>query len=169
MDGITFIRHQVFNLRGYIDTVLGNITDEQFNWIPPGTVSPISAIFIHLLMAEDYFIQTVLQGKSPYWVEDHWSQKVGVDYPPQQGGSWDHFKNIKVSMAPVLAYQGSVRAATDTYLADLTAEKLEQQVTFAGNQLPASEVLMTMVVHGASHAGEISAIKGMQGFEGLPY
>jgi hypothetical protein len=30
-------------------------------------------------------------------------------------------------------------------------------------------VFMTMVVHIASHAGEMAAIKGMQGLKGLPF
>ena len=68
----------------------------------------------------------------------------------------------------MLAYEQAIRVATDTYLADLTAEELERQVTLGGNVLPVAEVLMTLVVHIASHAGEIAAVKGMQGIKGLP-
>jgi hypothetical protein len=42
-------------------------------------------------------------------------------------------------------------------------------VSFAGKMFPAAEVLMILIVHTASHAGEIAAIKGMQGIKGLPF
>ena len=40
---------------------------------------------------------------------------------------------------------------------------------FAGRKIPAGELLMISVVHTASHAGEMAAIKGIQGLKGLPF
>ncbi len=163
MDIKTYIQQQMNNVRRQIDLVVQDLTDEQFNWPPPGTISPISAILIHMLAGEDYFIQSVIQGKSPCWEVQDWGRKIGVSGPPAQGRSWGEFKTVKISVAPVLAYEQAIRVATDTYLANLTAEELDQRVNFAGNELPVAEVLMTLVVHSASHAGEIAAVKGMQG------
>ena len=165
----TYVQEQMANVRAQIDTVIKDITDEQFNWPPPGTVSPISAILIHMLAGEDYFIQTVLQDKPSCWGVQVWGPKIGVKSPPEQGCSWEEFKTVKILVAPVLAYEQAIRASTDTYLADLTVEELDRRVNFAGNELPAAEVLMTLVVHSAGHAGEIAAVKGMQGIKGLPF
>jgi len=169
MDLKTYIQQQMANVRRHIEAVVKDTTDEQINWPPPGTISPISAILIHMVMAEDYFIQAVIQGKPLYWEEKQWGLKIGVQNPPEQGRSWDQYKNIKIFIAPVLAYEQAIRVATDTYLADLTVDELDRRVNFAGNELPVAEVLMTLVVHSASHAGEIAAIKGMQGIQGLPF
>jgi len=169
MDAKTYIQQQMANVRRHIDAVVKDTTDEQFNWLPPGTINPISVILVHVVAGEDYFIQTVLQGKSRYWETQEWGRKIGIQTPPQPGRSWDEFRTTKILLAPVLAYEQAIRVATDTYLADLTAEELERQVTLGGNVLPVAEVLMTLVVHIASHAGEIAAVKGMQGIKGLPF
>lgn len=169
MDVKTYIQQQMANVRRQIDAAVKDTTDEQFNWPPPGTINPISAIVIHVLAGEDYFIQTVLQGKSRCWEVQEWGRKIGIQTPPEFGRSWDEFKTVKILVAPVLAYEQVIRVATDAYLADLTAEELDRQVDFAGNVLPVAEVLMRLVVHSASHAGEIAAVKGMQGVKGLPF
>jgi DinB superfamily len=169
MDAKTYIQQQMANVRRHVDAVVKDTTDEQFNWLPPGTINPISAILVHVLAGEDYFIQTVLQGKPRCWEAEGWGRKIGIQAPPEPGRGWDEFKTIKISVAPVLAYEQSIRVATDIYLADFSVEELNRQVNFAGNVLPAAEVLMTLVVHIASHAGEIAAVKGMQGIKGLPF
>jgi uncharacterized damage-inducible protein DinB len=169
MDIRTNIQQQIANVHRQIDVVVQGITDEQFNWPPPGTISPVSTILLHLLAGEDYFIQSIIQGKPPCWAVEGWGQKVGITTPPAQGSSWEEFKTIKIQIAPVLDYEQVVRVATDRYLADLTEDELDRRVDFAGKELPVAEVLMTLVVHGASHAGEMAAVKGMQGIKGLPY
>ena len=169
MDAKSYIQQQMANVYHQVDVVVKDITEEQFNWPPPGTINPISATLIHMLAGEDYFIQTVLQGKSLCWEGQEWDRKIGIQTPPEPGGNWDEFKTIKILIAPVLAYQKVIRGATDTYLTELTADELDRQVNFAGNVLPTAEVLMTLVVHIAGHAGEIAAVKGMQGIKGLPF
>jgi hypothetical protein len=169
MDIKTYIQRQMGNVRGQVDAVMKDVTEEQFNWLPPGTISPISAILLHLLSSEDFFIQGVIQGKPRCWEDQRWVGKIGIQAPSGPGSNWDVFKTTRVSIAPVLAYGQVVRATTDTFLAALTADELDRQVSFAGKMFPAAEVLMTLMVHTASHAGEIAAIKGLQGIKGLPF
>jgi uncharacterized damage-inducible protein DinB len=169
MDVKTYIQQQMANVHRQIDVVMKDISDEQFNWPPQGTISPISAILIHIATGEDYFIQSVIQGKLPCWQVEEWGGKIGVPAPPSQGGNWDAFKSAKIRVAPVLAYGQAIRDATNSYLHNLTEEDLERRVNFAGQDLSVAEVLMTLIVHSASHAGEIAAVKGMQGIKGLPY
>jgi uncharacterized damage-inducible protein DinB len=169
MDVKTYIQQQMANVRQQVDAVVRDITDEQFTWSPPGTINPISVILVHMLAGEDYFIQTILQGKSRCWEEQEWGRKIGLRTPPEPGRSWDEFKTVNLSVAPMLAYEQVIRGATDDYLADLTAKELDRKVNFVGNVVPVADVLMTLVVHLASHAGEIAAVKGMQGIKGLPF
>lgn len=169
MDVKTYIQQQMANARRQVDAVVKDITDEQFNWSPPGTINPISAILIHMLVSEDYFIQTILQGKSRCWEVQEWGRKIGIQTPPERGRSWDEFNTVKIRVVPVLAYEQVIRDATDHFLADLTEEELDRQVNFAGRVVPVAEVLIILVVHIASHAGEIAAVKGMQGIKGLPF
>ena len=72
-------------------------------------------------------------------------------------------------MAPALEYQQAVRAATDAYLETLIAEELDREVRFFGSMQPVANVLTTLVAHTMGHAGDIAAIKGLQGVKGLPF
>ena len=169
MDITTYIQQQLAGARRQVDVVMQDLTDEQFNWLPPGTLSPISATFIHIVAGEDYQIQVVAQGRPRLWEAQAWGEKVGVPNPPNPNGGWDVYKTVQLAVAPVLAYQQAVRAATDAYLAGLTMEELGREVNYARRAMPVANLLMMLVVHSASHAGEIAAIKGMQGVKGLPF
>lgn len=169
MDAKTYIQQQIANAHHQTDAVMQDLTEEQFNWVPPGTINPISAILVHILGGEDFFIQAVIQGKPRRWDVQGWSKKIGIEAPPGPGHGWEEFKTIKVSIAPVMDYGQSLREATVNYLAILTEAELDRQVNFAGRMVPVAEVLMLAVTHIAGHAGEIAAVKGMQGIKGLPF
>jgi hypothetical protein len=169
MDVRTYIQQQMVEMNDFVAAAINDVTEEQFNWVPPGTVSPISAILLHTLSAEDYFIQEVLQGRTRIWDEQGWLGKIGVQAPGGPGADWSVFKTTRIALAPVLAYGQLLRPATDAYLVALTAEELDRQVKFGKAMHPAASVLVRLIVHTASHAGEIAAVKGMQGFKGLPF
>jgi hypothetical protein len=59
--------------------------------------------------------------------------------------------------------------ATNGYLARLTDDELDRQVSFFGRESSVAAVLARFVAHTAGHAGEIAAVKGMQGLQGLPF
>ena len=89
--------------------------------------------------------------------------------PPSYGTDWDEFKHITLALDPVLDYQQKVRAATNTYLDKLLPEELGCVVQFAGGERKVSDMIILLANHTTSHAGEIAAIKGVQGAKGLPY
>ncbi len=169
MDVKSYVQQQIKNMRSLVDDVVKGLTEDQFNWLPPGTLNPISAVLIHIVGGEDFFIQNVLQGKPRVWDTQAWGAQVGIRIPPSPGHDWDECRCTRLALAPVLGYAQAVQAATDAYLAGLTAEELDRQVNFAGRMVPASQMLVLLVVHAAGHAGEIAALKGMQGAQGLPF
>jgi hypothetical protein len=169
MDLKTYIQQQLGNARRLVDTVVTGTTDDQFNWLPPGTLNPISAILVHVVAGEDFFIQGILLGQRRLWEAQGWGPKIGLELPPSPGHGWDECRCTRLTPAPMLDYSKAVRAATEAYLANLTEAELNRQVNFAGRTVPVSDMLMTLVVHQASHAGEMAAIKGMQGVQGMPF
>jgi hypothetical protein len=54
-------------------------------------------------------------------------------------------------------------------LAKLTDDELDRQVSFFGSESSVADVLVRFVAHTAGHTGEIAAVKGMQGLQGLPF
>ena len=170
MDVITYIRQQVDNAHQQIDLVMQDITEDQFNWHPSGTINPISVILAHVLGGEDFFAHSLLQAKPRVWELQEWGQKIGIPEPPGGPGTdWDAIRATRMSIAPLLDYGRALRDATDTYLATLTPTELDRQVDFAGQPRSVAEILMMFVVHIAGHAGEMAAVKGMQGMKGLPF
>jgi len=169
MDTIAFIRQMVDGMHHQTNDSMKDTTVEQFNWAPPGTASPISAIFVHLLNGEDFFFQAVIRGKTKLWENGGWAEKTGVKDTPNFGGNWEAFKQMTLALEPVLAYQRLVYAATDSYLDGLTPDELECKVKFAGGEHSVADMIIHTTCHSLCHAGEIAALKGIQGVKGLPY
>ena len=169
MDAKTFIQTQFAEAHRLIDASINGATDGQFNWLPPGLANSIKASFIHLVVSEDFFIQQIIQDQPQVWVAGGWAEKIGLPFPPGGGQGWEEIKGVKLALAPVLAYQKEVRAATDAYLAALTSEALDRSISLFGNPAPVAAALAIIVSHIVGHAGEIAALKGVQGIKGLPF
>jgi hypothetical protein len=169
MDAMTFIRQQVEFMHQLVGASLAGIDDEQLNWSPPGTINPINAILLHMLFNEDEFIQASILDRSTLWQENSWAGKLGVPTVPERGKSWDDFRTSRLSTVLLLAYREAVMAATQACLQTLSSSDLDRQVKYHGEALSISDILQTLLVHGAHHAGEIAAVRGMQGVRGLPF
>ncbi len=162
MNTIEFIRQLIMAVRHQTDESMKDLTVEQFNWTPPGTANPISAIFVHFLNSEDSFVQTQLQGKPKIWDQGGWAEKTGVKVPPGYSGGWEEVKHMKLALEPMLAYQQAVRAATDAYLDKLTPEELERVVKSPRGDRSVAFTFILVVNHALIHTGEIGALKGIQ-------
>ena len=82
MNAIEYIKREAASVRRSTDRVMNDVTDELFNWAPPGTANTISATFVHFVNAEDSFIQKVLQGKPTVWETGGWAEKTGISKTP---------------------------------------------------------------------------------------
>ncbi len=169
MNATQFVHQQVAEARGLSDAAMAGVTDEQFNWLPPGTMNPIKSVLLHTVAGEDLFFQSLIQGQPPLWATGGWAGRIGLAQAPGGGQGWEEANETVLVLAPVLAYAETVRNATDEYLARLTDDELDRQVSFFGQGSSVAAVLARFVAHTAGHAGEIAAVKGMQGVQGLPF
>jgi len=168
MEILDYMHRQMASMRSMVDMTMKDVTVEQFNWAPPGTMNTISATFIHLTSVEDHFVQGILQGKPRVWDAGDWSEKTGIKKTPGIGENWDEFKHLHLQPANLLEYQKVVWAATDDYLSNFTAEDLDRKVMLGKREMTAAELLIMVIHQSLSHAGEIAALKGIQGAKGLP-
>jgi hypothetical protein len=162
MDTNDFIRQLLAAVRRQTDEAMKDLTVEQFNWAPPGTANPISAIFVHFLNSEDSFIQVQLQGKPKIWDAGGWAEKTGVKVPPGYSGGWEEVKNMTLALEPILNYQQAVRAATEACLDKLTPAELDRVVKTARGDRSVATIFTLVVNHALIHSGEIGALKGIQ-------
>ncbi len=169
MDAKEMIVRSFANMRRTTDAVLGGLTEEQLNWAPPGTANSIGVTLVHIASSEDMFVNELLQGKTQVWQKGEWGAKLELSGPPGRVAGWDEIKSKKLSLEQALGYEKAVRAATDNYLAELSKDDLERAVKLLGMDRQTADVFALVVVHGMSHVGEISTLKGLQGAKGLPY
>jgi uncharacterized damage-inducible protein DinB len=167
MEAREYIQHQFASVRQGLDNVLADLTDEQLNWTPPGKTNVISATLVHIFASEDLFVQTLLQGKPRVW-EAGWAAEIGSPNPPVPNKGWEEFRSVKLSVASIVAYGKAARAATDSYLAGLSAAELDRTIDFFGHEMTVAGLLALSARHTAEHTGDISALKGVFGVKGLP-
>jgi uncharacterized damage-inducible protein DinB len=148
--------------------VLQTLIEEQFNWVPPGAANTIAATALHIFGIEDSFIQGKLLNRPRLWESEGWAAKIGVDGIPDLGNQWTNVKGKQLPKDAILAYGQAVQAATQAYLAALTPEELAKPVQMGPKMGTAAELLSILVIHTTIHAGEISALMGIQGLQGQP-
>lgn len=169
MNAIEFIQQQFGGVRQLVSATLAGMTEEQLNWAPPGTANSIKVTLLHVVAGEDRFIQSVIQGKPVLWESQAWGARIGVENPPGGGKGREEARTTPLKLAPVLAYQEAVSAATQTYLNSLQPEEFDRKVNFFGGERPVANVLTMLVTNISAHMGEIAVLKGVQGVKGLPY
>ncbi len=169
MDLKQFIDYQMGVSRRYVDATMQDLTEELVNWTPPGSANSIGVTLLHIAAGEDFVINRVVQGKPSLWEAGGWGQKVGTAAPPVGPGSWEEVKAAHLALAPLQAYIQEARAATDAYLANITPDAFDRKVNFVHQDRPVGEVLAMTITHASHHAGEIAALKGVQGCPGLPF
>lgn len=168
MEIIDYIKAEMTSVRRSIERVMKDMPPEIFNFPSPGTANTISATFVHLMNSEDHFIQEVLQGTPTVWKSRGWSEKTGIQKPPGIGEDWSDYKNRDIEIQPLLEYMTEVWSATDTYLSSITPDDLDRRLEFAGRERSVGDMLHLSIAQSYSHAGEIAALKGIQGIKGLP-
>jgi len=170
MDAQDYLQRQFSEVRRLSGAPLQEITDEHVNWMPPGTANVISAILLHQAGTEDAIVQQRLRGESRIWERDGWAEKTGITMTPGSRGGWEELKGQTVALTPIQAYAATVHAATDAYLASLTDEELRREMPWPfGGTRTVADFLALIVVHTVFHAGEVSALKGVQGVPGITF
>jgi len=88
--------------------------------------------------------------------------------PPNPMEIWGH--NASISGAAMKEYAEQIQKATLDYIATLKDDDLDRQVDtqFFGTQ-PLAFLLQLASMHATGHAGDVAAVKGMQGLKGLPF
>ena len=147
---------------GFAFDVLGQVTadltQEQTDWTPPGTVSTIGAIYSHIITYVDYGIQNwCIEGKPhPESIESRPAELVMQD--------------VQVDLSALHEYAGEVQSTAQDWLSSLTPADLERKIDTTIGELNLGQMLESYIVwHINAHCGEIAALKGCQGAKGYPW
>ncbi|MBM2826357.1 MAG: DinB family protein [Dehalococcoidia bacterium] len=174
MDAIASLREGLGSARWLMEGTMEGLTSDQLHWQPSGTAHSVAAGYAHLVLSEDFLINTMVQGKPPLAATSH-AGKTGLsEMPPQDpGADWLGWaKKVKMDYSAFRQYAQAVNANTEAYLSGLKPEGLDRQIDFSAMGLGSQSVnwvLQTTIIgHITGHCGEIAATKGIQGLKGYP-
>ena len=165
MDALELYRRQLSLNRWAWGVMLAGLDDDTFNWIPPGRANTIAATLLHALGMEDFYVQEALQAKMILWESQAWAVSLGLAELPNQGNAWSEVRTRRLDLAQVMRYGEAVHAATQATVESLTPAELERELPLGPRIRCVADLLATLLLHNASHGGEIAALKGLQGLK----
>lgn len=173
MEAIGILREQMRWNHDTAEQAVADLSPDQLHhrW-ENSTIESIAAVYAHMVMAEDWLLNRYVRNEPTLFERDGWSEKVKM--PPM-----DVRRPVEEQRALVRgcdfealrAFAQDAYAATDDFLASLSASDLDRTVTFGSlGEMPLGKFLALIVsAHSSHHAGEICAMKGLLGQKGLPY
>lgn len=170
IDARTLLRNQFRVAHDVFTQVLDDLPTDMIEMAAPaeGNIAPVGAIIVHMLLGEDYFVQTMAKGGTPLSAE--LLPRIGMPFP--EDGT------LQASTAPYVArhlpefrqYAKDVFAATDEALASMSEEELSREIDgFTGRTTVINFLGELGLNHLIGHTSEIAALKGVRGLKGLPF
>ena len=167
MNSIKTIRSIVTSANDSLETAVSGVPSELVNQAQPGLSNTIGAIYAHAAINLDMFFIGAIQGKPHLFEADRFGEQLGIDDPTNHG--WDVLNATSLDLATLQTYAQAVYDEVNKYLDDLSDEELGRVCEIFGREMTVEEIIALTTWHTALHAGEIAALKGVQGVQGLPF
>lgn len=167
MDAVEAMTRTVNASRRWFEGTIGGLTPEQVNFVPAGSAHPIGETVVHILNSEDGIVNGMLRGQPAIWERDGWGAKLGLPNVMRQDEAVA--RAFRCDLPSLQPYMQAVHASVDEYLKGLTAADLDREIDGPGGKMTVTDALGILVMNTLSHAGEIAAIKGIQGGKGYPF
>ena len=167
MDVKTTLREQMQAMHGTLEAAVGDCNPEAVaRKLPGSTINSIGAIYAHTIFSEDGILNFMIRGQAPVYMKDGWAAKIGIEMP--QGGMEPDW-SINMDLPLFREYAAAVYKATDEYLASASDAELDRVVDLKFSPpMPVSSIFGNVLAwHAATHQGEVSALKGVTGVNGL--
>ena len=167
MNGVESQKEVLALVHDYLEGAFSGCEGEVLSRTLPGaTVGSIGSIYLHALASEDWAIQQLLQGKPKLIDSGDWFVRLGME--PAKDPDWVQ-ANMDLAVMKELAQ--AIYASTDAYLSSITDADLDKQIPWHSGQTHTAGWVLADVIHAhlGTHAGEIAALKGVMGLQGLPW
>jgi len=164
MKAIDYARTHVEGALDFLATCAKDMDEAQYNHKPDGKCNPAAKLHAHALSGADFFVTALLAGQPSKWPD--FASQTGL--PENAMEIWG--SDATISPSVMQAYAEAIKGPILEYIDTLSDEDLDREIDtrFAGTQTIAW-VLQLVGSHTVGHAGEISAVKGTQGLQGLPF
>jgi hypothetical protein len=164
MDAVTYAKRSLSGTFDLLNSSLDGMDEAQYNFNPPGSATSAAKTHVHIVSSVDFFINALAAGGKPSWGEV--AQAHGLPANPLE--IWKHAGAIP--MAAMKDLQKKVFDSALAYVGTLSDSDLDREVDtqFFGKK-DVAFLLQLSALHTAGHAGDIAAVKGVQGLKGLPF
>jgi len=147
----------------WLDQVIADLTPEQYAFEPSGTSNRIDKLHAHTLCSADFWMNLMGLQKPMVWLQ----YSEAIEMPSNWIEIWKFDGPIR--LADMQEYAGRLRACLpDVEALDDAALAREVHAPYFGRR-DAGFVFRLAGTQLAIHTGEISAAKGLQGLQGLPF
>ena len=164
MKNSTVLRMHISEAFDWLDQVVADLTPEQYAWQPEGSANPISKLHAHTLTSADFWMNLMGLRRPMLWTEV--SGKLSL--PSNWIELWKTEAPIK--LGDMQAYSQRLREEGLPAVEALEDEVLEREITVpVFGERDVGFVFRLAGTQVAIHTGEISAAKGLQGLQGLPF
>jgi hypothetical protein len=172
MDARELVRSQLQMTHRMLDQVLAGVTPEHLRAVPDGTINPIISIYAHLVTSEDRLVNLRALERPTVAASGGWAGRTGIPdstepSQPADKGAWCANLNLDVFRE----YAAAVFAATDDAIANASDAALAREVDMGpmGKRPAFYYIYGIALYHCGEHTGEIAALKGVHGLQGLPF
>jgi uncharacterized damage-inducible protein DinB len=157
MNTVELTQYALSNAFDLLQQVVADLTQEQADWVPPGTASTIGAVYSHTITYVDFIVQRVCIGQS---------DADFAEPPPEE----IRMQQVQVDLSALHEYADQVQSAAQEWLSTLTPADLDRRRNTSAGELNLGQLLESYIIwHINAHCGEISALKGCQGLSGYPW
>jgi hypothetical protein len=164
MDAVTYAKTNLEGSLGLVHTCAQGLDEAQYNWKPGGTANVIAKSHVHAMTSVDFFIIGIVKGGELGWTKV--AQTTGLPASPLE--IWGYEGTIP--LAAIAEYSANVQKSALDYVATMKDADLDREIEtqFFGKK-SAAWLLQLAGYHAVGHAGDMAAVKGMQGLKGLPF
>ena len=171
LNQLEVIQEGLNGMHAMLDKAVAEMTEEQWNARPAG--EGVSAFFSlwHYVRTEDNIVNFVAQRRNTVWLKDGWNEHFDLHRTSQGTGMTAEQANaVTLNDAEAwLRYQQAVWAATDEWVASLTLNDLDSEITI--KPVPPMTIWQALtgmlLYHGFRHVGEVEHARGLVGLGGL--
>ena len=175
MNTVELIHYSLGFAFDLLEQVVSDLTQEQVEWMPPGTANPIGALYWHTVSYVDELAHDWAIGQASLGKRDGWEERVVIASPPKDPDDpyadlWVVREGLQVDLPALHDYARATAQTLLDWVASLTPEDLERTIETTIGELSLAQMLEAYIIwHINVHCGEISALKGCQGLKGYPW
>ncbi len=167
MDALELLRHEAKSSYAWLETNVGDVTQQQATWCPPGTANSIAATYAHTMISADVDLTRHFHGRPPV-IASGWAKRLGLgeSFPD------DWMTDAEINWDLLHQYGREVDAHVQRLVGSLTIADLDRRFRMTPAALGIWKGLDVYTLHVGRHiwmhGGENRLPEGLAGRPGIP-